>query len=327
MNGSRTNVLEAVSEAANLHRRYPTAPGASFDVIGAAIDLEIPVMYRPLGGLWGATVHVGERQGVLVNTKIGRPVQRFTLAHELGHVLLGHPTSFDVDGFASGRLQDPNRAPEERAANAFASELLASPTLIGTVARQHRWSKDSMNDPARVYQLSLRLGVSFTAMCWALSSMKLITNERAAELSNPGVVKRLKRSLVPEKMIQDPWADVWELTETDFTSRIEAGPFDIFVVRVKEQSSSGFLWEIQSESSPFVLLDDQSGETETFGDSSLRSFFLGYKDPEQHRLILDHHRPWTTEAEDHLDLTIDTRGKEVMGLPRRVRERALAEVA
>lgn len=150
MSGFRTDVLNAVSTASSIHARFPTIPGASFDVIGASIDLGIPVLYRPLKGLWGATVHVGDRRGVLINTKVGRPIQRFTLAHELGHVLLGHRTSFDQDGFADGRLQDPSRAPEERAANAFASELLASPDLITAVARQHNWSKNALTDPARI---------------------------------------------------------------------------------------------------------------------------------------------------------------------------------
>lgn len=156
--------------------------------------------------------------------------------------------------------------------------------------------------------------------------MNVISDLRAGEISAAGV-KKLKRSLVPEVMIEDPWADVWELSATDFAMRIEAGPFDVFVVRVKEQASSGFLWEIQSDSSPFVLLDEKSDEGTRFGDPNLRSFFLRYRDPEQHRLSLDHHRPWTSEDQKHFDLTIDTRGKEVMGFPRRLRERALADVA
>jgi Zn-dependent peptidase ImmA (M78 family) len=326
MNGFRTDVLNAVSTASRIHARFPTAPGAGFDVIGATLDLGIPVLYRPLKGLWGATVHIDDKRGVLINTKIGRPVQRFTLAHELGHVLLGHRTSFDRDGFAEGHLQDPAHAPEERAANAFASELLASPDLITAVARQHGWSKKSLADPARIYQLSLRLGLSFSATCWALIQLKVISDRSGTALSSAGV-KKLKKALVPEAMIQDPWADIWELTATDFSTRIEGGPFDIFVVRVKEQASAGFLWEIQSNSSPLVLLDDKLDESQRFGDPNLRSFVLRYSDAEQHRLSLDHHRPWTDEDEKHFDVTIDTRGKEVMGFPRRLRERALAEVA
>jgi predicted secreted protein len=323
MNGYRQQILQAVAAAADIHKQFPTAAGNAFDVLGAAIGLDIPVLYRPLGGLWGATVQIGEKRGVLVTTKIGRPVQRFTLAHEVGHVVLDHRTQFDLGGFTDAHRDAYAREPEERAANAFASELLAAPGLIQAIAVRHQWSRNSLVNPDRIYQLSLRLGASFAATCWALNSMKILSAARAAEIALGGV-KTWKLALVSEDLLVDPWADVWQLSERDVSAPLEAGPYDVFVVTVQEHASAGFLWQVQSDPSVFVLTEQRSIPQGAYGSASEHTFVLRFKESVRHQLLLQHSRPWNNELAQQLELSIDTRGKELAGLPRRLRERALA---
>jgi len=40
--------------------------------------------------------------------------------------------------------------------------------LVVAHARRHKWSKRDLVIPDTVYQLSLRLGASYAATCWAL---------------------------------------------------------------------------------------------------------------------------------------------------------------
>ena len=62
-----------------------------------------------------------ERRLIEVQQDIHPHRQRFTIAHEIGHFVLGHSTDFcSFDEHATG---DP-RSSNERQANVFASELL-----------------------------------------------------------------------------------------------------------------------------------------------------------------------------------------------------------
>lgn len=65
-----------------------------------------------------------------------RPVgrQRFTVAHELGHLLLGHT------GPLLNREPDPGDSPTERAANAFAGNLLAPACVLRALEVQSAFS-------------------------------------------------------------------------------------------------------------------------------------------------------------------------------------------
>src|SRR5437667_5348042 len=164
----RQEVLKATREAASIQARFPVGQRASFDVVGAAAELGVPILFRPLNKLWGAFIVVSESPGVLVTTTLDLPVQRFTLAHELGHYLLKHGTHLDdarTISFAS-RFAPASHPIEERAADIFASELLTSKSLMLATSQRHGWKKESLADPTNVYQLAVRLGLSFHASCW-----------------------------------------------------------------------------------------------------------------------------------------------------------------
>lgn len=98
----RSKILSAVSAAATVLAESPRGARTSFDVIGAVAAQDIPLLFRPLDNLWGACIAVNDKErGIIVTTKLGLPVQRFTVAYELGHLLLGHQMSLDSTiGFA-----------------------------------------------------------------------------------------------------------------------------------------------------------------------------------------------------------------------------------
>lgn len=90
-------------------------------------QMGIPVkLYRPQDENDGMSFILDGRPVILVSDAMGPARQRFTTAHELGHILLGHV----------GKYKLVNREPEagdsaiERAANIFASRLLAPACVL-----------------------------------------------------------------------------------------------------------------------------------------------------------------------------------------------------
>ena len=203
----RSETLRAISTAATVLEQSPKGARTSFDVIGAVAARCVPLLFRPLDKLWGAFITVNnEARGIIVTTKLGLPVQRFTVAHELGHLLLGHQSSLDETiGFA-GRNGPPSRPVQEAAADTFASELLAPKRLLIASAKRHRWTTAKLHRPDHIYQLSLRLGISYQAACWALVTSGVLTHAEADGLQ-AAPVKPLKQVLAPAMSIENPWAD------------------------------------------------------------------------------------------------------------------------
>ena len=320
----RSEVLAATSEAAQLSARFPVGDRLSFDIIGAFRELEIPIRFRRLNKLWGACVTVGnEVRGVLVTTVLDLAVQRFTLAHELGHALLRHDTSLDETVGFAGRLGPKSRPVQEFAADTFASELLASRPLMLAAAKRHRWTREAFSNPVNIYQLALRLGVSYQAACWGLAGQRAIEQSAAKSLQSQSV-KQLKLSLAPQELIANPRANVWTLAEADTGSYLEAGPDDIFAIQLSDNSSAGFLWELVDPGTSGQVIDEHTTVPETYGAPTARTVFLRFGAPGVHRLAFEHRRPWSKEGIGFIDIAIDNYGREIGGLPRRVREQALA---
>lgn len=326
MNQWRTEILRATAMAANVLARFPSEPCTGFDVVGATAALGFPILFRPMSGLLGATVVIEDDvKGILVTTNRELSIQRFTLAHELGHCLLGHGMSMDNNiGFA-GRFQTGPRPAVEVAADVFASELLAPLRRIASSAKRHGWNKTSLKNPKHIYQLSLRLGISFKATCWALASHNLIS-EDVARNSQDQEVKPLKHELVSHEHIKHGWVNVWDISAGDSGTHLEGAPDDLFVLRLEENASAGFLWDIADADATCRVLESKTDVVGHLGTPSVRRMTLRFQEPGTHRLYFRHHRPWKSESIAHIDVTINNYGKETEGLPRLVRESAVVSL-
>lgn len=326
----RDELLKATARAADVLARFPVGNRTSFDIVGAVAGLGIPLLFRPLDGLWGAALVVdADLRGILVTTKLDLHVQRFTLAHELGHLLMDHQTSLDETiGFA-GRHGNGGRPIEELAADSFASELLAPKSLMIRCAQRHRWNRAALSDAGNVYQLALRLGLSFPAMCWALVSHDVLDRTQA-EAMQARPVKELKRSLAPEDLITNSWANVWRLTQPDTDAVLEAGPEDLFVVHVLDDAGGGYVWQLVDATGAVEVVSETEVEAAAdghIGAPASRAVYLRLRAPGRHRLVFEHARPWSGKAIGHIDIAVENHGKETGGWPRRLREASLAGIA
>lgn len=324
----RDEILRATSEAARVLDQSPRNNRTSFDIIGAVTKRNIPLLFRPLDKLWGAFISAEDREGgIIVTTKVGLPVQRFTLAHELGHLLLGHQSSLDETIEFAGRNGSKSRLTQEVAADTFASELLGAGPLLRESAKRHQWTKKKLHAPDNIYQLSLRLGISYQAMCWALVTSKVLTRAEAVRMQAKPV-KSLKQALAPAELLRNSWADVWSLTEADSGTFLEAGPNDIFAVHVQDHASAGFVWrlvdakgDVETVATPRANLDH------AYGTRSSRVVYVRFKAPGAHQLIFEHVRPWSRATLAYIEINVDDHGKECEGYARRTKLHALEQTA
>ena len=323
-------ILRGVSEAAKVLARPPAKDTGrtSFDVIGAVLDRGVPLMFRPLDKLWGAFVNYGAERGIVVTSKLPLSVQRFTLAHELGHLLLGHESSFDDTVEFAGRNATHWKNAQEAGADAFAAELLAPKTLLRQAAERHGWTRAALKKPLNIYQLSLRLGISYKAACWALVSAKIIQRTQAQRLQDVKV-KEIKLPLSPpEYHPPNSWADVWMIDRGDSGSAIEGGPDDLFAVYVADHASAGFIWNlVDAEGDARVVGQSDADLAQIYGDPSRRTIFVEFDSPGLHSLVFEHSRPWNRSTLERIEVRIDDYGKERQGWSRREKRQALRVAA
>lgn len=76
----------------------------------------------------GMTFYVRGTPVVLFNEKVTPARAKFTVAHEVGHIILGHVKPGGVT--VANREPHPEDAPEEQAANQFAARLLAPACVL-----------------------------------------------------------------------------------------------------------------------------------------------------------------------------------------------------
>jgi predicted secreted protein len=324
MADSRAAILTGAKAAHTLHRdlgiqeQVKRSGGGRIDVFGAIAKLGATLMFQPLDKLLGAFLP-GEEVGVLITTKRSLPVQRFTAAHELGHLCMRHEPSLDDDTILRRApfSTSGGRSREEREADAFASMFLTPRWLLALNLDQQGWKARDLRDPSKVYQASLRIGTSYRATCYALERHKVIDRdfrERLIEVEP----KEIKQQLLTGYQPPDWRSDVWLLTERDEGALIEGGRNDLFVVRLRENSGAGYLWNFdQLRNAGFALVDDDREEDkpETAGGVLTRKVTARSEDRVQGEVLLQEARPWMANAPLHeLLLRYDLRGPENPGM-------------
>ena len=324
MVSNRDAILEGAKRAHTLHRdlgvreAIERSGGSRIDVFGAIAKLGATLMFQKLDKLLGAFIPA-EEPGVLITTQRTLPVQRFTGAHELGHLYMHHQPSLDDEGILRRAPFSSTSSAErqEREADAFASMFLAPAWLLALIVQRQQWPAKMLAEPETVYQISLRIGTSYEATCHVLERHKAINRAQRERLLS-FAPKTIKRSLLPGYEPPDWRSDVWLLTDRDEGVLIEGGRNDLFVVRLRENSGAGYLWsfdELKAAGFAIVADNQEVDDTEAVGGILTRRVTARSSSRAQGEITLHESRPWLPQKSLHeLHLQYDLRGPEEPGM-------------
>ena len=328
MANSRDTILEATLEAERLHKRLKTKDrlgelSGLVDVFASIVDQDVALIFKPLDGLLGAYLQ-SPSPGIIVTTVRPLAIQRFTAAHELGHWYLKHLASFDDDAILHrSPYVDSDYDQRELAADTFAATFLMPEWLVNFHAERQGWNFQDLSEPVRAYQLSLRLGVSYEACARVLRRNGLIDHKTLGTLLaiQP---KAIKQRILADHNLPNWYPNVWVLTERDAGTKISGEPNDVFVVKLKEDSGAGYLWNLdQVRDAGFIIVGDErkvQGYERDLGGAVNRVLTARSKEPCTGQIAAAESRPWApSDIIMEWSFSYDFRGKE-HGLPRAVTE-------
>ena len=328
----REALLMAKSEAVKLHRKFKMqerieAHEGRIDVFGTVTQCGVELLFKPLDSLLGAYVE-HPIPGMLITTNRQLSVQRLTAAHELGHARLKHKTSLDDESVVEPQLE--RKAPdkeilEEMQANFFATEFMLPDWLISTCFSRYDWNKEKIVNPRIMYQLSLRVGVSYTALCHSLvrPGIGVINQSDVYDLLKEKP-RKIKQYLLKDYQPKNWWGDVWELTSKDEGTLIEGSWSDLFLLKLNEHSNSGYIWNFeQLNQSGFAIVRDErnSMNSDSIGGVVERSITVESTKRQTGEIVLTENRPWLVEHKPEKFLSsikfrYDLTGPEKEGLPK-----------
>ena len=291
----------------------------------------VMVMLRPLDKLLGAFIR-RENSGILVNAERSAGLIHMTCAHELGHYFMGHETTadekIDYGAEANGLEQE---------ADWFAYQLLTPRILLANILRRKGWSVQSLKDPILLYQLSLRLGISYTATLWSLHRQNLLDRSTVQDMLNvqPADIKRILIGDMPHDLRNE----VWLLDDRDRSSILEPRPNDQLILRVKNRASAGYVWSVDEATTMGFQLKPVLHQSErpkdlsqlVFGSSSTADYLLTHTDEIHAKtsptiLALQERRPWASDAPASAAFETKTQFEQIStGLTPAAKERLLLE--
>ena len=309
---------------------------------------DVVVMYRKFELLLGGFLLEDGTPGIIVNWDRPRGLVHMTCAHELGHFALGHESTSDTTVDVS-----KNAPLVERTANQFAYALLAPSWLVAQTMRRQRWGRDSLRNPTIVYQMSLRLGMSYKAMVWSLNRLGHLSLSDALGIVDVQPIT-LKRDILRGAAPNNSRSDVWMLSDADRDRILEPGLGDQMVLDLPNHAGSGRLWSVDEALSegfslkPFVrdarnAPSGRSANITVGGDGSMLRYELTTSleqlslgegengeivptvEPRKKTISLSERAPWQPEqaAIDQLSLFAEFERLED-GLPQPERDRRLA---
>lgn len=315
----------ALNASAKAHDRWDVPTDRWIDVFDAAARQGIFLAFRPLGKLGAAIIaEPSAGTGIIVNSNHPLSRQRYSVAHELGHLFFKHPSTLDASDFLEkGRAVV--KTDEEKLAESFASWFLMPPDLLN--AYTARRGINRINTAEEVYQLSLFLGTSYESTVHHLHYTKRAAPQRAAswlEERPQSIKQRLCEGFEPES-----WrSDVHLLDESDDrTSRlVRAG--DRIIMHLNEIPSSGYRWQLCEEVPFTVLFDEYVAEYAASGERGVptgalrtRKFVLAVDDVEERAdvtLALIQCRAWRRrEPARRFELGVTIESKQRLGFPPR----------
>ena len=333
----RGDLLEAGRRAATVldEARLPERLAQGYtrvDPFAIAANVAVPIIVRPLDKLLGAFLRE-DQPGIILNSARPAGLVHMTCAHELGHYFMGHQSTSDqkIDYSSTATLM-------ERQADLFAYSLLMPRALLRKVMEIKGWSPASLLNPETIYQLSLRLGMSYTGAVWSLHRHNIFPFGAAQTLAAVQPVD-LKRSLTNE-VLRDPTnQDVWLLDSSDKDLILEPRKDDRFTIELPSRAGAGFLWTVSEavsegfELRPVLVDGRQQGpdpEDVLVGATRSLRYTLKPANAELTSMALNFResQPWRPASSSGESFDVSTQLETIsLGLTPESRQRLVKEVA
>ena len=229
--------LQAAASAIGLLEEAGVSQNQQIDVFGLCERLGLWLAFFPLDGLLGAFIPEGVG-GVLVTTERPVTMQRYTVAHELGHWRLGHTEGPALDSEEQVLGATPDES--ELLAQIFAAALLMPPPLVFGVLKRLQVGTDVL--PVHAYTVAREAGVSYEAAVRQLANLEIISPSQVAQMIET-VPLKIKTEIGRGRRPVIGTADVWPVDEHWHGHRLSVRVDDEVVVLLPENRSTGYRWE------------------------------------------------------------------------------------
>lgn len=146
------------------------------DLINLLKELDIKLVKKDLENEFaGAALREGEEKIIVVSNKDSNERQRFTIAHELGHLILHSDSNLHVDKYFRNNKSSHGTDPKEMEANRFAAELLMPRIWLEEDLSTLNVDLNEKEDESWINSLAKKYKVSKQALIVRLSSLNLLT--------------------------------------------------------------------------------------------------------------------------------------------------------
>ncbi len=140
-----------------------------------AISLGADVTYESFDGeVSGMLVRGANRAVIGVNSKHAKTRQRFSVAHEIAHLVMHPGTPMFVDRFVRVNYRNGESNREEIEANAFAAELLMPCNLMAESVDRALAKHQGLTPEQLAKQLARTFHVSPEAMSYRLQNLEVV---------------------------------------------------------------------------------------------------------------------------------------------------------
>jgi predicted secreted protein len=295
-------VAAASGAALHAHRTYNVDRQSRIDVFDILRTAASEVFFRPLQKVCGAYLPTGGvAPAVLINSNMPLSRQRYTAAHEFGHLFLGHRVA-SLDKILGISFEErKNWTDEENIAETFAAFFLMPKGLVDAGLRELHPPELT---PEIVYLLSLKLGTSYLATVNHLHTLKKLSYGQAAAFRKIQP-KTIKAGISPEVAGRH---DVWILDEHWNGQPIYPAVDDTIVVRLNEIPTSGYAWVWQRDPHSLRVLRDSFADepTEEIGGTRVRELVMEVSaDAQNERIALERRQPWDDESKPSARFSVD----------------------
>lgn len=308
------------------------------DAFDAVVRAGAFLVFQPLRTLFGVYLpkfETGDAPGVMINANHPLNLQRYTAAHELGHLWMGHESSLDTEAEILGsRARGAVRTtPVEVAAEVFAAHLLMPLHRVVPRIKTLGYQQGDLRRPELVYALSLWFGVSYRAMVRQLTALKQIGPDLARELLTT-TPKEIKQAVVDGGELDSWRADVWPLTVRESGELLHVRVGDELSITLPSHASGGYLWDstdLDSDAFEVVAFDDiNEGTPSTLarivGAAPQRRARIRVKSDGSHGLSLAERRPWQAPgpSAQEFHLTVVGMSQPAIGAAEQLRRRLIS---